>query len=208
MPPHLKKYLQQGEGVQLDFKQSVSSAAKIAKTMVSFANTRGGVLLIGVRDNRSISGVRSEEEKYMLDMAAGFYCKPEIKLDIKEWLIDGKTVLECIVPDGNNKPYSAKDEEGKWWVYVRSLDKSLLASKTTLDFLRRSSSGTEVKLNLGFIETGILKYLSENDKITLPQVCRLFNISRRRASRILVDLMSVGVIQSHTFEKLEFYTLR
>lgn len=176
--------------------------------MVSFANTRGGVLLIGIRDNKSIAGVRSEEEKYMLDMAAGFYCKPEIKLEIKEWQTEGKTILECIVPDGEHKPYAAKDEEGKWWVYVRSLDKSLLASKTTLDFLKRSTSDKEATLNMGHIETGILKYLGENDKITLPQICKMFNISRRRASRILVDMMSVGAIQSHTFEKLEFYTLR
>lgn len=176
--------------------------------MVSFANTRGGVLLIGVRDNKSIAGIRTEEEKYVLDLAAGFFCKPEIKLEIKEWVIDGKTILECIVPNGEAKPYYAKDEDGKWWVYVRSLDKSLLASKTTVDFLKHHAQGKEVKLNLGFIETGILKYLDENDKITLPQICKMFNISRRRGSRILVELMSLGAIQSHTFEKLEFYTLR
>ncbi|MFN5218164.1 MAG: helix-turn-helix domain-containing protein, partial [Sphingomonadales bacterium] len=66
MSPLLRKYLKDGEGTTLDFKQSVSSAAKIAKTMVSFANTRGGVLLMGVRDNKTLCGVRSDDEKYML----------------------------------------------------------------------------------------------------------------------------------------------
>lgn len=206
MNKELKKYLLQEEGISLDFKQSVSSAAKIAKTMVSFANTRGGTLLIGVRDNKSISGVHSEDEKYLLDMAAHFYCKPELQISIKEHDVTGKTVLEVIVPEGIHKPYYAKDEEGKWWVYVRAADKSLLASKTTVDFLKRQSEQRPVNVEFGKIEQGILQYLTTNERITMAQICKMFNISRRRASRILVNLMSLDVIRSHTTEKVEFYT--
>ena len=202
----IKKYLQDGEGVSLDYKQSVSSTAKIAKTMVSFANTKGGVLLMGVRDNKSICGVRSEDEKYMLDMAARFYCRPEIDIDIREHTVEGKTVLEVLVPDGSDKPYYAKDELGDWWVYVRVYDKSLLASKTTVDFLRRKQQQTPVSIEFGHIEKGILGYLSANERITLMQICKMFNISRRRASRIVVNLMSLDVLRSHTTEKTEYYT--
>ena len=88
----------------LDYKQEITSAHKIAKTMVSFANHKGGTLLVGVRDNRTIAGIRTEEEKYMLDLAASFYCKPEIILDIIEHQISGKIVLECIVPESEEKP--------------------------------------------------------------------------------------------------------
>jgi predicted HTH transcriptional regulator len=206
MIPLLRKYLKDGESTTLDFKQSVSSAAKIAKTMVSFANTRGGVLLMGVRDNRTICGVRSEDEKYMLDMAANFYCRPEIHIEIFEHIAEGKTVLEVKVPVGEDKPYYAKDEEGKWWVYVRVNDKSLLASKTTVDFLKRQKQQNPGTIPMGPIERGILDYLSKNERIALPQVCKMFNISRRRASRILVNLMSLDVVRSHTTEKLEYYT--
>lgn len=206
MNKELKKYLLQEEGISLDFKQSVSSAAKIAKTMVSFANTRGGILLIGVRDNKSISGVHSEDEKYLLDMAAHFYCKPELQISIHEHDVTGKTVLEVKVPEGLHKPYYAKDEEGKWWVYVRAADKSLLASKTTVDFLKRQTEQRPVNVEFGKIEQGILQYLTMNERITMAQICKMFNISRRRASRILVNLMSLDVIRSHTTEKVEFYT--
>ena len=51
----------------LDFKFEISDSKKIARTLVAFANTDGGRLLIGVKDNGSISGIRSEEEKYMID---------------------------------------------------------------------------------------------------------------------------------------------
>lgn len=201
----IKKYLQQGEGVSLDFKQSLSSAAKIAKTMVSFANTRGGVLLIGVRDNRSIAGIESEDERYMLEMAGSFYCKPEITPLITEHVVEGKTILEAEIPEGNEKPYYAKGEDGKWWVYVRSEDKSLLASKTTVDFLHRKYSDINTQLEMGRLEKEILAFITEREKTSIRDICKRFNLGRRRVSRILVDLMSLDVVRSFAFEKTEFY---
>lgn len=191
----------------LDYKQEISSAHKIAKTMVSFANHKGGTLLVGVRDNRSIAGIRTEDEKYMLDLAASFYCKPEITLEILEHDIGGKIVLECIVPEGEIKPYSSKGEDGKWWVYIRNKDKSLLASKVVVDVLRRQASSDGTLIEYGKNEEMLLKYLEENERITLNEFKKKVNISRWRASKILVNLISAGVIRNHTHEKTEFYTL-
>jgi predicted HTH transcriptional regulator len=203
----IKKYLIDGEGETLDYKQEISSASKIAKTMVSFANHKGGVLLVGVRDNRSIAGIRSEDEKYMLDLAASFYCKPEIELELEEHNIGGKVVLECTILEGELKPYSAKGEDGKWWVHIRNKDKSLLASKIVVDVLKRQSSNKGTLIKYGKNEEALLKYLEDNDRITLQQFRKMVNISKWRASKILVNLISAGVILNHTHEKTEFYTL-
>ena len=207
MIDRIKKYLIDGEGETLDYKQEISSASKIAKTMVSFANHKGGVLLVGVRDNRSIAGIRSEDEKYMLDLAASFYCKPEIELELEEHNIGGKVILECTVPEGELKPYSAKGEDGKWWVHIRNKDKSLLASKIVVDVLKRQSSNKGTLIKYGKNEEALLKYLEDNDRITLQQFRKMVNISKWRASKILVNLISAGVILNHTHEKTEFYTL-
>ena len=207
MIDRIKKYLIDGEGETLDYKQEISSASKIAKTMVSFANHKGGVLLVGVRDNRSIAGIRSEDEKYMLDLAASFYCKPEIELELEEHNIGGKVILECTVPEGELKPYSAKGEDGKWWVHIRNKDKSLLASKIVVDVLKRQSSNKGTLIKYGKNEEALLKYLEDNDRITLKQFRKMVNISKWRASKILVNLISAGVILNHTHEKTEFYTL-
>lgn len=207
MIDRIKKYLIDGEGETLDYKQEISSASKIAKTMVSFANHKGGVLLVGVRDNRSIAGIRSEDEKYMLDLAASFYCKPEIELELEEHNIGGKVILECTVPEGELKPYSAKGEDGKWWVHIRNKDKSLLASKIVVDVLKRQSSNKGTLIKYGKNEEALLKYLEDNDRITLQQFRKMVNISKWRASKILVNLISAGVILNHTHEKMEFYTL-
>jgi predicted HTH transcriptional regulator len=62
MDRYLRKLISEGEGQKLDFKYCISDSKKIARTLSAFANTDGGKLLIGVRDNRSIAGVRSDEE--------------------------------------------------------------------------------------------------------------------------------------------------
>ncbi|MBI1222200.1 MAG: ATP-binding protein [Bacteroidetes bacterium] len=201
----IRKLIQEGEHESLDFKQEISSARKIAKTMVSFANHKGGKLLVGVRDNGAIAGVRSEDEKYMLETAASFYCRPEIQLSIEEWELDGKTVLEVNVPEGKDKPYAAMGEDNKWWVYIRVKDKSLLASKIVVDVLRAGKK--ENLIQFGHNEKKLLDYLANNDRITLAVFCKIVNISRRRASRIIVSLIRAGVIRSHNTEKTEYYTL-
>lgn len=207
MNPHLKDLLIRGEDDQLDYKQAITNASKIAKTMVSFANHKGGILLVGVRDNRSIAGVRSEDEKYMLDLAASFYCKPEIPIQIIEHQLGDKTILECIVPEGDTKPYYAKDKDGKWWVYIRVKDNSLLASKVVVDVLKRQASNKGTFIKYGKNEQALLKYLDGNDRITLMEFKKLVNISKWRASKILVNLISAGVIRNHTTEKTEYFTL-
>jgi predicted HTH transcriptional regulator len=203
----IKKYLIDGEGESLDYKQEISSASKIAKTMVSFANLKGGVLLVGVRDNRSIAGIRSEDETYMLELAASFYCKPEINLELEEHNIGGKIILECTVPEGEFKPYSAKGEDGKWWVHIRNKDKSLLASKIVVDVLKRQASNKGTLIKYGKNEEALLRYLEDNERITLQQFRKMVNISKWRASKIIVNLITAGVIINHTYEKPEFYTL-
>ena len=91
---HIQHLIAQGEHQQLDFKFEISDAKKIAKTFVAFANTDGGTLLIGVKDNGAIAGVRSEEEKFMAESAAKMYCNPEVEFTSKEWVINKKVVLE------------------------------------------------------------------------------------------------------------------
>jgi predicted HTH transcriptional regulator len=208
MPLHpILLMIAKGESETLDFKKTISSAAKIAKTMAAFANHKGGTLLVGVNDNKTISGVKSEDEKYMLDLAAAFYCKPEVKLELTEWELGNKTVIEAKINEGKDKPYYAKDEDGKWWVYVRVKDQSLLASKVVVDVLKRQSANQNTLITYTKHEQSLLHYLDKNHKITLKQLCKLLNISRWRAQRMLINLVSAGVIRNHTTEKEEFFTL-
>ncbi len=207
MQPYILKMIIKGEDETLDFKQTITSASKIAKTMVAFANHKGGTLLVGIRDNKTVAGIRTEDEKYMLDLAATFFCKPEVKIETDEWEIEGKLVLECRVMEGKDKPYYSKDEDGNWWVYIRVKDKSLLASKIVVDVLKRQNGLNGTLIKYSSKEKALLDFLSANERITLKQYAKMLNLSRYRASKILVNLISTGIIRSHTYEKTEFYTL-
>lgn len=201
------RMITQGEGSMLDFKKEISSSQRIAKSIVSFANHKGGTLLVGVRDDGTLAGVKAEEEKFMLEQAATFFCKPEIQLEIHEWAIRGKLILEVVIPEGTDKPYYAKDENDKWWVHIRVGDQSLLASKVVVDVLKKSNGSQPNVVEFSSKEKALLDYLRDHNKITIKQYCKLINISRWRAIKIIVNLVSMGVIRSHTTEKTEFFTL-
>ncbi|HPI85755.1 MAG TPA: ATP-binding protein, partial [Bacteroidales bacterium] len=112
MPDYITRLIAGGESQTLDFKFEVSDFRKIARTLVAFSNTDGGRLLVGVKDNGSIAGVRSEEEYYMIEGAARLYCRPEIMFSVKEWQADRKKILEVIIDRGKEVPYKAMDDEG------------------------------------------------------------------------------------------------
>ncbi|OFY57296.1 MAG: hypothetical protein A2X04_17630 [Bacteroidetes bacterium GWF2_41_9] len=115
MDSYLKKLIWGGgENQRLDFKYCVSDSRKIARTLSAFANSDGGKLLIGVRDNGSIAGIRSDEKAYMVDAAALLYCRPEISFATKHHVAAGKTILKVEVPRGDKRPYQARDESGSY----------------------------------------------------------------------------------------------
>lgn len=204
---NIKSLIFNGEGVTLDFKKTITSCEKIARTMVSFANNQGGRLLVGVADDGRIVGVKSEEEeKYMITQAAHLFARPALEPVFEEVVVDDKLVLVVTIEESDTKPHYALAEDKKWWVYIRVNDKSVLASKIVVDVLKRSSRGDGVLLKYSENEKSLLKYLAENERITAPEYSKLFKLSRQKTNRILVNLVLTGLIQLHTTEKEEFYT--
>ncbi len=204
---NIRKLILDGEGVTLDFKKTITSCEKIAKTMVSFANNKGGRLLVGVSDDGTISGVKSEdEEKYMLTKAAHFYCKPALEPKFEEIYIDNKIVLVVGIDKSDTKPHYSLGDDKKWWVYIRVKDKSVLASKIVIDVLKRENSKTGVLLEYSSKEEALLKYLDDHEQITAKEYGNMLKLSQRTTHRILINLVLSGIIRLHTTEKEEFYT--
>ncbi len=124
---YIRSLIAQGEHQQLDFKFEITDARKIARTLSAFSNTSGGRLLIGVKDNGRISGVRSDEEYYMVESAATLYCKPELSFDSRIHQVEGKNILEIYIAPSEHKPVYARDENKRWMAYIRVADESMLA---------------------------------------------------------------------------------
>jgi len=204
---NVKRQIFEGEGVTLDFKKTITSCEKIARTMVSFANNKGGRLLIGVADDGTINGVKSEdEERYMITKAAHFFSRPALEPEFEEVYVDDKLVLIVDTPESVTKPHYALAEDGKWWVYVRVKDKSVLASKIVVDVLKHQSSNEGVLIEYSVNEKTLLEYLEKAARITIKECCDLLKISRKRAQQLLVNLILSGLIKINTSEKEEYYT--
>lgn len=204
---NIKRTIFEGEGVTLDFKKTITSCEKIARTMVSFANNKGGRLLIGVADDGTIKGVKSEdEERYMITRAAQLFSKPALEPRFEEVYVDDKLVLVVEIPESDTKPHYALAEDGKWWVYVRVKDKSVLASKIVVDVLKHSADNTGVLIEYSDKEKALLEYLEKMERIDVKEYCKLAKMSRRTAQRVLVNMVLSGVIRIHTTEKEEYYT--
>jgi predicted HTH transcriptional regulator len=142
----------------------------------------------------------------MIERAATFYAKPMLEPIFEEIYFDEKLVLVVDIPKSDQKPHYALGDDKKWWVYIRVKDKSVLASKIVVDVLRKEYQEEGVLINFSSKEKALLEYLEANERITLKEYSAMLNLSRRRASRIMVDLILTGVIRIHTTEKEEFYT--
>lgn len=202
----LQRLILHGENDTVDFKQRVTQPEKIARTLVSFANTRGGVILIGVKDNGTISGIDPEEEKHTLQLAADFYCDPPVKVQYEEVEEDKRTVLKVIVPESMLKPHFAKIKEDDWRGFVRVKDTSVQTSKMVNKALGQAPDQFE-RLPLDRHENAVLTYLQASPRITLKQYMKLSNLSERRAYRTLVKLVIHGYLRLHDKEKEDYYTL-
>lgn len=90
----VEQLLQQPEGKTLEFKRDLSSPVNLLKTLVAFANSAGGRLVIGVEDDRHVLGVAdplAEEERICNLIADGI--APRLVPNVELLSIDGHTLL-------------------------------------------------------------------------------------------------------------------
>jgi len=193
----------QGEHQQQDFKFEISDIGKIAKTLSAFANTDGGRLLIGVKDNGKIAGVRSEEEQYMIEAAAQVYCRPEVSCQMQSYTIEGRTVLIATIGKSAHRPVYAKDESGKYLAYVRVKDENILATPVHLHLWRMGDSPKGELLEFTDREQTLLELMATDNGLTLNQYCKRAHLPRPACFRLLAKFIRYGIIDM-VFEEHQF----
>ena len=191
---HIQDLIQEGEHQMLDFKFEISDSRRIARSLAAFANTDGGRLLVGVKDNGAIAGVRSDEEIHMLQAAAEMYCQPKVEYTTEEWEINGKTVLEVIIPKDKHHKHKAPDNQGVYKIFVRVKDENLVADSVLIKVWKADKFARPAKIAFTDTETLLLHYLREHGEITLKEFQEMAHISKRKAEAILADFILVGTI--------------
>ena len=200
----LHRLIAQGEHQQQDFKYEISDARKIARTLSAFANTDGGRLLIGVKDNGKIAGVRSDEEIYMVEAAASLYCVPPVQCRMSIHRVEGHNVVIAEVEVAEELPVRAQLEDGKLCAFMRIADENIVASPVQMALWREASDEEGVLLPFTSREQALLRMLAEAESpMTLNRFARLGRLPRHRAVRLLAQFVRFGLVSQqfvgHTF---------
>ncbi len=204
----VKQLIKEGEHQQQDFKFRIDDSKKIARTLAAFANTDGGRLLIGVKDNGKITGVDPTEEIHMIEAAVDMYCKPKLEFKSRVWQEDMKLVLEVSVEKSIKRPVLAPDEDGKWKAYVRRKDHTLLANKILLNVWKIEHFDQKRPEKIGEEETRLLGIIAQNPQITLSKIYRLSSLEKSAIDRLLPLFICWNLVSMEINENGTFYEIR
>lgn len=192
---YLLGLIREGEHQQQDFKYRVADACKLAKSVSAFANTDGGRLLIGVRDDGHLSGVRSEEEIYMMHQAAYKYCKPEASIKFDTYHVDGRTIVVATVPPSDRKTVFAINEVGKERAYIRIDDENIVASPVHLAIWREQQSEGGAMVTYSPAMKKLLSVMAPDLSFTLNQIVRRSRLPRPKVITLLARFIRFGLVR-------------
>ena len=136
-------YIKQGEGKTLEFKRDLSSPKNLLKTLVAFANTAGGRVIIGVDDiSRLPVGVENplDEEERLCSLIADLI-RPRLVPNVEMTTVDGKTLLVVEVFLSGVRPHYLEAEGPDRGVYVRLGSTNRVADRELIAELGRSVEG-------------------------------------------------------------------
>ena len=192
--PYILKYISEGEHQTQDFKMRIDDSKKIARTLAAFANSDGGRLLIGVKDNGQIAGVNFDEEIHMLDAAAKMYCKPNVEYIIQAWKVENRTVLEVNIEASSKKPHTAINEENEWKIYIRHDDRILPAPAVLKEYWK----GTEIDRQQRYFHTEkekkIFDSLQSHGELSFSQLLKHCGLRKDILIKLLAGFMRWDLI--------------
>ena len=113
----LANILAAGEDSRHQFKVNITNSDAMAAEMAAFANTAGGVLIIGVDDSGAVIGLNATDIarlNQMVSNVASQSVRPAINPVTENLYIEEKLVMVVTIAEGLNKPYM--DNQGIFWV--------------------------------------------------------------------------------------------
>ncbi|MDR1130595.1 MAG: ATP-binding protein [Prevotellaceae bacterium] len=204
---YLYNLIAQGEHGTLEFKYEINDPRKIARTLVAFANTGGGRLLVGIKDNGTVSGVSIDEEYYMVESGAKLYSRPEIDFKLKIHPVpNGRHVLEFIIESSTSKPHAVVCPGKLPEAYIRVHDENILAHPVWIKVQERLKSPGEIKYTVK--HNRLLTYIKGKEAQTLETLMKEVFLSKRESMEIITDLVASGIMEIETTNSGSVFKLK
>lgn len=205
---YVLKLIDQGEHQQQDFKTCIEDSRKIAKTLAAFANSQGGRLLIGVKDNGKVSGVNADEEYHMIEAASEMFCKPAVPFSSQVWKVEYRTVLEINVEPSDKKPHYSKDEKGRWSAYFRVDDENIKANGVLTKIWEHKATDQPSDFQYTTLEEKLFQYLRRRGAVGFKTASRITRLNAKGTEDLLAQLVVWRILRMRFENGKYLYELR
>ena len=193
---YIQRLIEEGEHEHQDFKYKISDACKIARSISAFSNNDGGRLLVGVKDNGVIAGIRSEEDVHVIEAAAEIYCRPAVRVEMTAFQCEGGlVVLRASIPRAEARPVECREEDGSWRAYYRVADENIAAHPLMVRTWRREYVEAADGLAFSADEGALLQSLESLGPVDVEQLILHTHLSRRSAEDMIVKLAGMGRVE-------------
>lgn len=142
----IESFIAQGESKNVEFKRDFDKD-EFLETVVAFANSGTGKIILGVDDKGNILGIHEDFlnlEKRIRGTISG-RCEPQIDVNVEDLEIDGKPVVVVTVKEGKDKPFLVRTKSA----YYRSGDADLTMNRIELDKIYANKSQNSKRNHLG-----------------------------------------------------------
>ncbi len=154
----IKQIISLGEGKQIEFKSAKQSVpSDLYETIVSFSNTEGGTLLLGIEDDGTVSGIKEEfKNKILKDLVSSINSpdciNPPLYLQPVPVKVDGVWIIAMQVP------VSSQVHDHKKEIYIREYESDL-----NITDQRQRVSDLHLNKRNYFTESQVIPNLSMED---------------------------------------------
>lgn len=199
----LREHIAEGEGRGLEFKRGLPRDERLARTLCAFANTRGGLLLVGVEDDGRIVGApRPRESAQAIRRIARECLSPPLQPEVTLVRCEEGTVVVARIAVSRERPHSVLHGERDDEVVVRVGSSNRVAKGATLAALRAQRSASRPRNDL---ERQILTWVAERIRrsgvpggdATPMSFGKAHNIGVQRARKAFVRLERDGLLVAH-----------
>lgn len=193
----------QGEGRTLEFKRGLPRDEKVARSLAAFANTRGGLLLIGVGDRGELLGAPHPRQTLeRLRAIAQGLLEPALEVQLAIVDLGDARIVCCSVPLSPKRPHAVVRADGENEVVVRAGSSNRAADGSTLRAIVEQRTS---KRSLDALEKRVLAWVEERTRggataesdATIAGFCEAANIGKQRGRRLFIELERAGLLVAH-----------
>ncbi len=191
------------EGRKLEFKSGLPRDEKTARSLAAFANTRGGILLVGIGDRGEILGAPHAREtlEHLRAIARDSVDPP---LDVQSGIVtvSAKPIVWCSVPLSARRPHAVTYPDGTREIVARVGSSNRLATGATLAALKASRTA---HTSLDPLQRAVLAWVAERARMstrpdgdaTIALFAKARNVGTQRARRAFTQLEMAGLLVAH-----------